>query len=117
MNSKDLYIELGKKIKTLRKENNVTQAELAKALNLQRTSVTNIEAGNQSAPLHIYYQICSYFKENLIDFIPANFSTTNKIEVDFITKENQVSERSPKLAEVIRKVSTKFELQKQALPN
>ena len=117
MNSKDLYIELGKKIKTLRQENNVTQAALAKALNLQRTSVTNIEAGNQSAPLHIYYQICSFFKENLIDFIPASISATNTLEVDSITNENQISERSPKLLEVMRKISNKIELQKQTLPN
>jgi DNA-binding XRE family transcriptional regulator len=114
MDSKELYIELGKKIKALRIENNVTQAELAIALNLQRTSVTNIEAGKQSAPLHVYFQICSFFKENLIDFIPSNFSSVQKMEVDSITCEQQISEKSPKLAEVIRKISAKFE-QEQTL--
>lgn len=117
MDSKSLYLELGKKIKELRKENKITQAELAEALNLQRTSVTNIEAGKQSAPLHVYYQICTFLKENLVDIIPSNFSTVNKFEVQAVTKENEISENAPLLTGVIQKVRRKFEAQEQVLQN
>lgn len=115
MKSKDLYIELGKRIKALRNENKVTQAELAEALNLQRTSITNIEAGKQSAPLHVYYNICSYFNENLIDLVPANFSAISRINIDSITTQNDITDDSPKLAESIRRVSQRFE--QHPLPN
>ena len=103
MNSKDLYIELGKKIKSLRLENNLTQEELAKALKLQRTSVTNIEAGRQAAPLHIYYQVCLLFKENLGDLLTAN--STRKIMFDYenVTSGNQVDMSIPKLNKVLKK--------------
>lgn len=107
--SKDLYIELGKKIKSLRIENNLTQEELAKSLHLQRTSVTNIEAGKQAAPLHIYYQVCVLFKENLGDLLSENLSPVISIDFEKVTTEDQVGSHRPKLFQVMKKISSKLE--------
>jgi len=105
---KNFYIELGKKIKELRVEHNLTQEQLANALNLQRTSITNIEAGNQAAPLHVYYQACVLFKENLGDLLPAN-STWDTCKVEGVTNEKDVASLSPKLFDAVRKISQKLE--------
>lgn len=43
--------ELGTKIKTLRNQAGLTQKQLAEQVGLERTSITNIEAGNQK--LHV----------------------------------------------------------------
>lgn len=39
--------ELGKMIKAMRKQKKMTQLELSKLCGLERTSITNIEAGKQ----------------------------------------------------------------------
>lgn len=41
------YVELGRSIRERREQLELTQADLAKLLNLSRTSVTNIERGRQ----------------------------------------------------------------------
>jgi len=42
---KDLKIGIGKLVKMLRKQNNLTQNDLAKALDLSRLTIQNLEAG------------------------------------------------------------------------
>jgi len=42
---KDLKIGIGKLVKMLRKQNNLTQNDLAEALDLSRLTIQNLEAG------------------------------------------------------------------------
>lgn len=46
------YVELGKRIRDARKQRGFTQDKLARALQLTRTSVTNIEGGKQPVFAH-----------------------------------------------------------------
>lgn len=46
------YVELGKRIRDARKQRGFTQEKLARALQLTRTSVTNIEGGKQPLLAH-----------------------------------------------------------------
>lgn len=39
-------------------EGRMTQAELAALVDLERTSITNIEKGAQKLSLHVLYKIC-----------------------------------------------------------
>lgn len=48
----------------------MTQAELADATDELRTSITNIEAGRQRAPLHVLYRICAAVHAEISDFLP-----------------------------------------------
>lgn len=48
----------------------VTQAELAQAIGIERATLTNIEAGNQRAPIHIIYRLCDYFSVPLEEILP-----------------------------------------------
>jgi transcriptional regulator with XRE-family HTH domain len=46
------YVELGRRIRTARKEKKLTQEKLASVVQLTRTSITNIECGRQPVLAH-----------------------------------------------------------------
>jgi len=64
-----LYIELGKRIKSARGKR-FSQADLAKASLLSRTSITNIEKGRQHLPLHTLYAIANALEIHVGDLLP-----------------------------------------------
>ena len=70
-----LYQVLGARLKKLREGEDgnprFTQAELAAKVGLERTSITNIEKGNQKVPLHVLYKLCEVFKVDISSVLPA----------------------------------------------
>ena len=66
----NLYKLLGSRIKFQRSQHGMTQIQLSKELGLSRTSIANIEAGQQNAPLHVLYDICLVLKLQLKDLLP-----------------------------------------------
>ena len=52
-------------------EKKITQQALAKAIGIKRATLTNIELGNQRAPVHVIYRVCDYFGVPLEDVMPA----------------------------------------------
>lgn len=65
-------------------EKKVTQAELAEAVGIERATLTNIEKGNQRAPIHIIYRLCEYFAVPLTEILPPveQFTEQNDAEVE-----------------------------------
>ena len=53
---------LGKKIRELRIENNLTQADLAEELNVSRTTIANYENGNRCPSMDLLLQLADYFR-------------------------------------------------------
>jgi len=51
-------------------ERKVTQAELAKKIGIKRATLTNIELGNQRAPIHVIYRVCDFFGVSLEEVMP-----------------------------------------------
>ncbi|MCV7078729.1 helix-turn-helix transcriptional regulator [Mycobacterium szulgai] len=49
----DFLVDFGAIVRRLRERRGMTQAELAERVNLGRTSMTNLERGNQNPPLSI----------------------------------------------------------------
>ena len=49
----------------------MSQAQLAAVVGLERTSITNIERGNQKFPLHVLYRICSALNADIEDVLPS----------------------------------------------
>ena len=47
-----MYLRIGTRLRESRKRQHITQEALAVSLGYDRTSITNIEAGTQHAPLH-----------------------------------------------------------------
>jgi transcriptional regulator with XRE-family HTH domain len=51
------YLELGRRVRDARSDAGVTQAHLAEAIQMTRSSVANLEAGRQRVPLHLLFAI------------------------------------------------------------
>ena len=66
-----LYRHVGAAIRRYREARGMTQAQLASAVGLLRTSVVNLEAGRQRAPLHTLFPICAVLGIEAADLLPA----------------------------------------------
>ena len=72
MHTEDLiYKIIGGKIKDLRTKHDLSQEKLAQEIGLLRTSIVNIEAGRQRAPIHILFKISNIFSVELKELIPT----------------------------------------------
>ncbi len=78
--------EIGKLIKELRENEHKTQEELSNELNISRSSLSNIERGNQNATIDILVKISQIFKVSL------EYLTLNKEEYDYYLKNNENKE-------------------------
>ena len=70
---KKLYEEVGRRVKAARDAHrpSLTQGELAEKLNVERTSITNIEKGTQRATLHFLYLLAQQLQIPLARFLPS----------------------------------------------
>lgn len=74
---------LGGRIKSARDDARMTQAELAKACGLERTSVTNIERGKQAVSVQMLERFAAVLKVRTIDLLEpqlccGNFETCSQ---------------------------------------
>ncbi len=71
-----LYEIIRHRIRTYRERhpqtnNKLTQASLATAIGIERSTLTNIELGNQRPPIHVLYALCEYFGLERDQFLPS----------------------------------------------
>ena len=55
------------RIRELRKERQVTQDELARAMGVTRQTIISLENGKYNASLHLAYKIAKYFGSSIED--------------------------------------------------
>ncbi len=69
-----LYLLVGERLREARARtpDKVTQEGLATAVGLERSSVTNIEAGRQKAPLHVLYALARELRVELATLVPTS---------------------------------------------
>ena len=77
-----IYLIIRENIRTLREkhpktEKKTTQAKLAEAVGIERSTLTNIELGNQRPPVHVLYRLCDYFGISLNELIPQLSDVTD----------------------------------------
>lgn len=100
-----LYKTVGTAIKDARKsvlvsneKTGLSQQELADLLGLKRTSITNIEAGNQTPQLHLIFEICHILKVPLNNILPNTsdviHSTLNIEEVTLNNKKRLTPDKT-----------------------
>ena len=77
INSKDVYRSFGQILSQRRSEANLSQAALAKAVGLSRTSITNIECGRQPVNLHTLYVMADVLRRDVNDLLPPPLTGTN----------------------------------------
>ena len=56
---------MNNRIKDLRKENNVTQEDLAFAVGVTRQTIISLENGKYNASLQLAFKIAKYFKTDI----------------------------------------------------
>lgn len=97
-----LYEQLGARLRALR-DSKFTQAELARLVGVERTSITNIENGNQKVPLHLLYRLCAVLNVDLRDVLPPlEIIKNNTVENVEIGGTNY--DLPPKAANVIHRL-------------
>ncbi len=57
VHERDLYTQIGARIRKLREEAKLSQEQLAQGVGLTRTSITNVEQGKQKMLLHTFVEI------------------------------------------------------------
>jgi transcriptional regulator with XRE-family HTH domain len=67
-----VYSFFGSRVRALRERRNVTQEELARRVDLSRTSITNIEQGRQRVLLHQIFDIATALDAAPGDLLPKS---------------------------------------------
>jgi transcriptional regulator with XRE-family HTH domain len=65
-----IYRDFGHLLRTARRQAKLTQEALGKRVGLSRTSITNIEQGNQHVGLHLLYGLANAVGVRPIDLLP-----------------------------------------------
>jgi transcriptional regulator with XRE-family HTH domain len=78
LSDEQIYLIIGRKIKETRTRLGISQTELAKRINMVRTSLTNIESGEQKPPIHVLYKIAGVLKIPITALLPE----TEEHEID-----------------------------------
>lgn len=65
-----LYAIIGTRVRVAREAVELSQEQLAAAVGLTRTSITNLEMGRQQTPLHTLYEIANAINVPLKDLLP-----------------------------------------------
>ncbi len=71
MRERECYVEVGRRIREARKRAGMTQQDLGDEVNLSRTSITNIESGNQPVTIWLLHLVSSAVDCALIDLLPT----------------------------------------------
>ncbi len=65
-----LYLAFGARLRQARRLFGLTQEQLGQRVGLTRTSITNIERGEQRPPLHVIYQLAAAIAVEPHDLFP-----------------------------------------------
>jgi DNA-binding XRE family transcriptional regulator len=113
LDDQKLYAFIGERIRQIRETHSprMSQQELAEILNLKRTSVTNIERGNQKPTLDALYLLCDHFGLKLESVLPSVSEVTVKEmpaaerSVTVGGKSHEVGAMTAKLVEKLRPIT------------
>src|SRR4051812_16001284 len=109
VDEKRLYAALGMKLKRLRESERgprgkLTQSALANEVGLERTSITNIERGNQKVPLHVLYRICEILQVPIAEILPTLAETQPAeaaSQVGELTFQGRNVKTTPRVAQLL----------------
>ncbi len=83
-----MFKKIGKNIKVLRNEGNITQSELAEKLGITRQQVANYESGRVTIPLKGMVDMSTIFDVSIDDLIKNDFFKDFKDKKERETQEN-----------------------------
>jgi len=117
-----LYRGVGRKIRQTRENTHLSQNLLAKRLGISRTSMVNIEAGRQRAPLHLLWQIAELLETKVALLIPSPeelLAPQNQTVLDkqIMRQIEDVANGDPATIKVLTGFVTKTLQERVAAPN
>jgi len=68
LNKVSLQTKIGKRIKILREQKNISQQELASLCDFEKSNMSRLEAGNTNPTLFTLFKICSSLGVSLSEF-------------------------------------------------
>ena len=99
-----LYVWVGQQVRE-RREGKFTQAELASLLGLSRTSVTNLERGQQRIPLHLLLRLAEALDCEMAQLLPARADLALGIDDEELSGVAIVGELTPAARAVLGRYS------------
>jgi transcriptional regulator with XRE-family HTH domain len=82
-----LYQAIGVAVRKARIAAGLSQDDLAKAVQMTRTSITNLESGRQQVPLHTLYVVARELGRKIGDFLPDELPGATAVD-DLIDDED-----------------------------
>jgi transcriptional regulator with XRE-family HTH domain len=67
----DFYPEFGRRVRLARRRAHLSQAALGRLTGMNRTSITNIEAGRQRIPLHLLITFATALDVEPMELLPG----------------------------------------------
>jgi transcriptional regulator with XRE-family HTH domain len=98
-----LYMWIGERLRARRDELGMKQGELADAVGVKRSSISNIESGRQKAPLHLLYRLSAILGIDIAAILPPVDDIARPGTVP-ITIDGIVRRVPPKTAESIARL-------------
>jgi transcriptional regulator with XRE-family HTH domain len=77
-NSEDFYCQIGTRIAQARKENDLTQQQLATLLNLRQQVIASYETGSRRIPLPVLLRIAEVLKSPIENLLPLPLEQKSK---------------------------------------
>lgn len=105
---------IGQRIRRVRETQSpsMSQGRLAEVLQLQRTSITNIEAGRQKLTLEVLYRFCEHFGLTIGEFLPDVSGVTRRESESLVVGSQQV-DVGIKTAGVIKKLRAQYRIESE----
>ena len=69
MKKEDVLYRIGRKIKKIREEKNISQQELAGACNFEKSNMSRIEAGRSNLTIGTLLKVCEFLEIKLVDIV------------------------------------------------
>jgi transcriptional regulator with XRE-family HTH domain len=83
----EFYRQLGENIRKTRRSLKLSQDELARAVGLTRTSLTNIENGRQHPPLHTFCDLVEQLKVGASALLPNRVASAQAVDVEALASQ------------------------------
>lgn len=93
MNQDLSQLQIGRRISELRKMKKLSQADLAKSINVSRSSLVQIESGNRCVDILELQRLSMILGFSLDQFMSENFAANQQIESDTEVKPEKQTER------------------------
>lgn len=103
---KGFYREFGRRLRENRRKAGLTQETLAKRVGLSRTSITNIEHGNQYIQLHMFVLLSSALGCEPQELLPIDLSIKNEVVLSSDLLEGLAEEEQEWVRRTIRAGTT-----------